>query len=85
MLTVGNSQKSGMSQGCGYEDRPSFGGHSRRKSSKRSSDRRPSKNARAYTPGDAWPWNITKSPGWSPSLPLKKWLKPTSYRLAAEA
>jgi hypothetical protein len=33
--------------------------------------------ARAYMPGEAWPWKKT----WSPPLvvrPRKKWLKPTS-------
>ena len=32
-------------------------------------------------PPEREPW----SPGWPWSLPRKKWLKPTSYRLAAEA
>jgi hypothetical protein len=47
--------------------------------------RRPSRNARAYMPGLAWPWKKTWSPppGWS--LPRKKWLKPTSYSVADEA
>ena len=38
--------------------------------------------ARAYMPGDAWPWKKSWSapPGWSG--PLKKWLKPTSYSVA---
>ena len=42
-------------------------------------------NARAYMPGDAWPWKNTWSPppGWS--LPRKKWLNPTSYSVAAPA
>ena len=47
--------------------------------------RRPSRKARAYMPGEAWPWKKIWSPppGWS--LPRKKWLKPTSYSVAAEA
>ena len=37
-------------------------------------------------PGEAWPWMKTWSPEPpSQSLPRKKWLKPTSYRLAALA
>ena len=36
-------------------------------------------------PGAAWPWKNTWSPPPGSSLPLKKWLKPTSYRLAADA
>ena len=36
-------------------------------------------------PGEAWPWKKIWSPppGWS--LPRQKWLKPTSYIVAAEA
>ena len=34
-------------------------------------------------PGAAWPWKNTWSPDSPWSLPRKKWLKPTSYRLAA--
>ena len=36
-------------------------------------------------PGDAWPWKNTWSPDSPPSLPRKKWLKPTSYSAADEA
>ena len=37
-------------------------------------------------PGEAWPWKKTWSPDpFAASLPRKKWLKPTSYRLAALA
>ena len=36
-------------------------------------------------PGAACPWKNTWSPDSPWSLPRKKWLKPTSYRLAAEA
>ena len=52
--TVGNCQKSGMSQGCGYEAMP-LPSTSWRKLSSCDSVRRPSRNARAYTPGDEWP------------------------------
>ena len=33
-------------------------------------------------PGAAWPWKYTWSPACPLALPRKKWLKPTSYRLA---
>src|SRR5487761_1275311 len=36
-------------------------------------------------PGAAWPWKNTWSPDSPWSLPWKKWLNPTSYRLAADA
>jgi hypothetical protein len=54
--TVGYSQNSGISRGCGYELRPWPGTVSRRKWSSWPSVRRPSRNARAYIPGAAWPW-----------------------------
>ena len=54
--TVGASQNSGISQGCGYEERPPLGFNSRRKFCSCSSDSRPSRNARAYMPGEACPW-----------------------------
>src|SRR5690625_6944444 len=83
METVGNCQESGISQGCGYEERP-LPSTSRRKLSSCSSVRRPSRKERAYIPGELWPWKYTRSPGLSPSLTRKKWLKPTSYSVAAE-
>jgi hypothetical protein len=43
------------------------------------------RNARAYMPGLAWPWKKMWSPPPGASLPRKKWLKPTSYRVADEA
>src|SRR5207253_233084 len=45
--TVGNSQKSGISRGCGYDGSPSPGAVSRRKWSSWSSVSRPSRKARA--------------------------------------
>ena len=36
-------------------------------------------------PGEPWPWKKIWSPAWPWSLPRKKWLKPTSYRLAIDA
>ena len=44
---------------------------------------RPSRKARAYMPGLAWPWKKMTSPGWSSVRPRKKWLKPISYSVAA--
>ena len=41
-------------------------------------------NARAYIPGAAWPWKKTKSPPFLSVAALKKWLKQTSYMLAAD-
>ena len=46
METVGYSQNSGISRGCGYEDSPSVP-TSKRKLSSCSSDSRPSTKARA--------------------------------------
>ena len=85
MLTVGNSQKSGMSHGCGYEQSPPPGFSSRRKFSSFSLGRRPSKNAREYMPGAACPWKYTTSRSPFSVRALRKWLNATSYRVAAEA
>ncbi len=41
--------------------------------------------ARAYIPGEEWPWKNTKSPPWSRLAAWKKWLKPISYSVAEEA
>ncbi len=70
-----------MSRGCGYDGRPPpwpAWESSWRKPSSWASVSRPSMKARAYMPGDAWPWKKIWSPppGWF--LPRKKWLKPTS-------
>ena len=45
--TVGNSQKFGISQGCGYDDSPGLACNSRRKFFRWSSESRPKRNARA--------------------------------------
>ncbi len=55
MDTVGNCQKSGISQGCGYDESPSPA-TSRRKLSSWDSLKRPSRNDLAYMPGEACPW-----------------------------
>src|SRR6195952_4759839 len=58
--TVGCSQKSGISRGWGYDGIPPPGcDTSCRKPSILSVDSRPSRNALAYIPGDAWPWKNT--------------------------
>ena len=35
-------------------------------------------------PGDEWPWMNTRSPPWSSVGACQKWLKPTSYSVAAD-
>jgi len=77
MDTVGYCQKPGISQGCGYDERPP-GRASRRNLSSSSSLRRPSRKARAYIPGDECPWIMTRSPPCCSDGAWKKWLKPTS-------
>ena len=79
MDTVGNCQNSGINRGCGYDGRPCGAfDFSCRNPFRSSSLSRPSRYARAYMPGEAWPWKNTWSPppGWSG--PRKKWFRPTS-------
>ena len=55
MVTRANRDHSGINHGCGYDDKPPPGCNSRRKLMRFSSVRRPSRNARLYMPGEAWP------------------------------
>src|SRR5258707_14531574 len=81
--TVGNSQKSGMSHGCGYEERPPPGFSSRRKFSTFCTERRPSRKARAEMPGEAGAWKYTGCPSKRGARPPDGRMKPPSYSRAA--
>ena len=84
--TVGNSQKSGISQGCGYDDSPPPGGQLAAEVlqllvRQPAFEERPGVDAgRGVTLEIDDVAVAVASP-----VPRKKWLKPTSYSVAAEA
>jgi hypothetical protein len=73
--TVGNSQKSGISRGWGYDDSPRPGRAAPPGGTAAAARRSAALEVRAgVDTGEAWPWMNSWSPppGWS--LPRKKWL-----------